>query len=426
MSSESIDAHRVALLKAAELDRFLSDALEASARQHEYLIQSASEFSLPDEELWQLRKDSAAMQAQAAKHRAQAAQSEWSVGLMHRPSLQPEGSQRPDAKAFLTTAAAITATVLPGGWALGAATVTAAPYLGLDFGGKARARVRATLRRDLLGRFNFTLREDNDGVYIGALLASDIDDDRGALRDGDRVRSLDRVLVRAVPPMHADEFAVQDAEEAARAAARGEEMLSFEEAKRHVRDSGDVLVVEVFRRAVRPATERLMEHREQISGDVSKVLAVANPVLNPVLEPIKQQIAPHLERFREQAHQQAQQATGQVQQAMEQWQEEQRRRASLLLPDRSLIDFEEEAPRRRATEQEDEEVELPQRRPAAMYTDDHDSINNASESSAPAPAPPPGCPAAVPPRVGVQVSVQSSQDGQVAVACSTVATNSTC
>ena len=319
---------RSTLLLEASMHRSTADMLERSAAQNDTLADSACEFALADEELHALLSDSQQMRTQAAQHRAAASHSEWNAGLEYRPTLQPRQLQQPpeDLRPILTTAAAAAATILPGGWVIGAAAVTAAPYLGIDPDGSATRFVRATLHRDARGLFNFLLKEDEQGVYLAALLegggtlegggnagggeglvgdeplesggggGGGGGDERIALRVGDRIRSLDGALVRAEGMARASSAAVANgtgsqAEDdggggaaSGAAAAAGSQAgtstqagsstqawLGYEEAKQRVRAAGASLMVEVYRREIRPATERLLE---------SKASGVESPMLH--------------------------------------------------------------------------------------------------------------------------------------------------
>lgn len=81
--------------------------------------------------------------------------------------------------------------------------------------------VRATLRRDGEGRFKLLLREDESGVYIAKLAASDTEGDtRSSLLEGDHIRLINGIAPTSMP---------------------------MDELKAYVRDCPGALHIEVFR-----------------------------------------------------------------------------------------------------------------------------------------------------------------------------------
>ena len=214
----------------------------------------------------------------------------------------------------------------------GAAAIAAAPYLGIDPDGTARARVRAVLRRDADGHFKFLLREDEHGLYLAAIYPSDAQDDRTKLQPGDRLKSIDGAHVRAdfAPAANTSEDAdavhaaqsdgVAPAAVAAPAAAASsasdeppaapavEEAgltaqaveegalatwpsgLTLDEAKRLVRASGQSVVLEVYREEVRPAVERLGETKAELDDELAKALDLASPRLSEKLSRVKEDL----------------------------------------------------------------------------------------------------------------------------------------
>ena len=288
---------RQALLADAAKQRETAALLERSAEQNEKLAElSVSEFGAGPESD-ELIADAKAMRTQASYHRSLATQSEWEAGPEFRPStICDEQRTQPTAEIgpLLTTAAAAAATVLPGGWALGAAAVTAAPYLGYDPDGTARQYVQATLTRDPYKRaFGLLLKEDDEGVYIAALMESSAEDERAKLRVGDRVRALNDAMVvnrSAASPATASSHD-QDAQLPP---------LTLDEAKELVRGCAETIRVQVLRREVRPAADRLIESKDKVMGDVQKVwdAAKASPHFAPHIERVEGALAPHLENVR--------------------------------------------------------------------------------------------------------------------------------
>ena len=299
---EASDERRTLLAEAGR-QRETAALLERSADQNEKLaVLSVSEFG-PGPECDELMADAKAMRVQAAYHRNLATQSEWAAGPEFRPSLQlnlgneQRGQSPPEIGPLLTTAAAAAATVLPGGWALGAAAVTAAPYLGFDPDGTARRHVLATLRRDPQKRaFGLLLKEDEAGIVIAALMESQAEDERSKLRVGDHVRALNGALVRTqVTDRPTATSSVTVPDDGAQ-----QPLLTLDEAKDLVRGCAESVVVEVFRLEVRPAAERLMESKDRVMSDVQKVLdhARASPRIAPHLDRVGEALAPHLETMR--------------------------------------------------------------------------------------------------------------------------------
>jgi hypothetical protein len=163
-----------ATLKELHSHRVTAEMLEQAAKRHEDLARDTSAL-LEDDERSALLEDVEALRAQARAHADIAEAAEVAESTTNKVG------------PILTAAALGTAFALPGGMMLGAAGVAVAPYLGIDPHGTAmRARlVRATLRRDTTGRFNFELREDATGIFIAQLHQSDVTDERShlAVRD---------------------------------------------------------------------------------------------------------------------------------------------------------------------------------------------------------------------------------------------------
>ena len=95
--------------------------------------------------------------------------------------------------------AAVAATVawaLPLGCMTLAGALAAGPSVGVDISPHlglppAKGYACAVLRRDSGGRFGLLLREDMGGVYIASLIETDVNDERGQLKEGDYLRSID-------------------------------------------------------------------------------------------------------------------------------------------------------------------------------------------------------------------------------------------
>ena len=328
-----MDSHRHALLAEAARHRETALMLERSAQQNERLANLAR--GRGTEAVESLMADAKAMQTQAAIHRNLASQAEWKAGPEYRPSAQVSKEHDAEIGPILTTAAVAALTVLPMGLTVGAAALTAAPYLGIDPDGTARRHVCAVLKRDSDGRFGLLLKEDERGIFIATLLETDVSDERAVLRVGDRLRALNGDLVRATE---------QEAEQAAAgepnaqrptsaptlqaAGTPASAPLSLDDAKQLVRSADESITVEVFRREVRPAAERLLECKDRVMGDAQRVLDLAksNPNLGPHLERASdgydQHIKPYLERVGQQVQESASVAQQHVQRTVGHWQQE--------------------------------------------------------------------------------------------------------
>ena len=214
-----------------------------------------------------------------------------------------------------TSAATVAAVLLPGGMMLGAAALAAAPYLGVDPSGSfglqpARARARATLRRDGHGRFGVALREEDGGVRISSLHASDAaGDERIRLREGDYLYAIDGVRVRSPPSLTASEARHEQAPPTPAAVAMaasgpgdgvrppvpdggvsGDGLWDAEAVRAHIRNAPTSVTLEVWREAIRPATERLGEFHSKSVEEVQGLVDASKPHLE------RAGVLPHLER----------------------------------------------------------------------------------------------------------------------------------
>ena len=224
-ASTSSTAESSSNLEDAARRRKIAKMLEQSAAQH----RSLAALTLDDTERASMLASALSLQQQAEQHRVGAAAPPAAAPAAESASREEGDSIRP----LLTTVGAATLWALPGGLVTGAAVIAAAPHLGIDFDGKASRPIRATLRRDFAGRFNFMLKEDADGLFVAVLLESEaiIPDDRSSLLVGDRVRSLDDQLVRAAASARRAAPSMSAAEPPHEA----QEGMGLEEAKAHVR-----------------------------------------------------------------------------------------------------------------------------------------------------------------------------------------------
>ena len=198
----------------------------------------------------------------------------------------------------MLTMASIAAIALPLGVVSMSAALAAGPAVGVDIAphlglSSARRRVRATLRRDAMGRFGVVLREDDGGVYIAKLLESDdmADDERGVLLEGDYVCSLDGAAVRtphgtvAASETSPDAAGVTAAAlDAAAAPPSSSAPLTLEEAKARLRDAAEGITIEVWRETIRPVGERLGELNTQVTSEVGRLGTAVSNMAKPHLE----------------------------------------------------------------------------------------------------------------------------------------------
>ena len=209
-----------------------------------------------------LSEDAAALCVTAQEHFREAARKE---RVADEFALGPEPRDTTcTADALLKAATVGAAVLIPGGVPLLASAMVAAPYVGIDPAGTASRRVCATLRKNREGLFLFELAETpSGGLVISELRPSDVEDERGLLRCGDELRSIDGALVG-----HSRCPADTDQPRAG---------LSFDESLRLAKGSGETILVEVWREAVRPLMERAVETKQTLESDVRQLMAACSP-----------------------------------------------------------------------------------------------------------------------------------------------------
>ena len=107
---------------------------------------------------------------------------------------------------------------------------------------------------------------------------SDVADEREQLERGDRIHSIDGACV-AAPPTSAPPSDGQSSSHNLSLEEAKSTGLSLEEAKRLVRASGASVTVEVWREEVRPMSERLLETKAHLEGELKSALDIASPGL---------------------------------------------------------------------------------------------------------------------------------------------------
>jgi hypothetical protein len=276
------------LREGAALSRATATLLERSAAMHHRLIQVLSLSSTAEaaHERGLLLSEQSALMQQAAHHRKTAAESDMAAGIeedgefVREPLVEPSADGDATLGTSLLRAAVFGAAVaLPAGVTLGVGAISAAPYLGIDPDGSARAPVRATLKRDSAGRFLFQVQKGDGGeIFISSLLESDAADERSRLVVGDRLRSVDGRLVLSAEQRQEKRRQQQTLIEGL--SDEGPASLDVDEVKQLVRAAGESVLVEVWREDIRPVVDRLQETRTMLENDVARVAHLAKPVLD--------------------------------------------------------------------------------------------------------------------------------------------------
>ena len=271
-----------------------------------------------------LASERSAMLRQASHHRKTAAEADMAAGIEENGELiseplvdPPADSGEENLGASLLRAAVFGAAVaLPAGVTLGVGAISAAPYLGIEPDGSARAPVRATLKRDSAGRFLFQVQKGERGeIFISSLLESNAGDERSRLVVGDQLHSIDGRLVLSAEQQQ-EQRRQQQALIEDLAEENGPPPLDLDGVKELVRAAGDTILIEVRRKDIRPVIERLQDTKNLLEKDVARVTQssqfvamkqTAQPLLDkastlaqPLLEKaneLKQQAQPHIERL---------------------------------------------------------------------------------------------------------------------------------
>lgn len=310
----------------AAQSRNTATLLERSAAMHERLMRMLSLSSTVEagRERQLLASERSAMLRQAACHRKTAAEAEMAAGVEEDGELVSEplvdtpadGGDGKLGPSLLRAAVFGAAVALPAGVTLGVGAITAAPYLGIDPDGSARARVRAILKRDSAGRFLFQVRKNSSGeIFISSLPESDAADERGRLVVGDQLHSIDGRVVSSAEQRETQRRQQQALIEGL-AEDDGPSPLDLEGVKELVRAAGESILVEVCRKDIRPVVERLKDTKSMLENDVARVaqsshfvamkktaqplLEKASALAQPLIEKaneLKQHAQPHLERL---------------------------------------------------------------------------------------------------------------------------------